>query len=201
MGSSRGLAHELEGLDGRAARPGSIAVGHNMNRNPRLLRALARHAATSFPEKPALKVGAGFNGATADDQDIGIEGVYHLVEEQTQRESLHAEDVTAEGISLFGQSAYKFCRLVHAEFGQLVAGVVCEEMGQQRLGDGAERAQRLQVAGTAAVALWLEAFDARDGLGGNEHVAEFSAEAHSALDYVAIDDDATTEAGADHDGD
>ena len=84
---------------------------------------------------------------------------------------------------------------------EFVVRIARQEVGQERFGDGGERAERLQVAGAAAVAFRLQAFDAGDALVGNQDVAEFSAEAHSALDDVAIDDDAAAETGADHRGD
>ena len=47
---------------------------------------------------------ARLDGAAADDQGIGVEGVHHLVEEEAERVSLDAEDVAAHRIAAFGEA-------------------------------------------------------------------------------------------------
>lgn len=42
------LPGKLQGLDGRASRPGGIAIGYHMNRNCGLLLALGRHCGTDL---------------------------------------------------------------------------------------------------------------------------------------------------------
>ena len=97
----------------------------------------------------------GFERAAADDESIGVERIHHFVEEQTQSVGLHAENLLAQRIAFFSQTAHEFGRLVEIQFGQLVTGIARQEIGQDAPFDGGERAQRFQVAGASAVAFRL----------------------------------------------
>ncbi len=110
---------------------------------------------------------------------------------------LDAEDVAAERVAFDGEAADEFGGLLGVEGGQLVSGVLFEEVGQQGIGDGGEGAEGFKVAGAAAIAVGDDAFDAGDALVGDEDVAEFAPEAEAAFDDTAVDDDAAAEAGAD----
>ena len=53
----------------------------------------------NLADEPALKFFAGFDGASAHYQRIGVERVDHLVEEYAERMRLYAEDFLAHGIA------------------------------------------------------------------------------------------------------
>ena len=75
---------------------------------------------------------------------------------------LHAEDIAAQGIAFLGQAADQLGGLVQVvQFAELMAGIARQEVGQERLLDGGERAERFQVAGAAAVAFGLQALGCR----------------------------------------
>src|SRR5262249_54809845 len=74
---------ELERVDGRAASAGGVAVRHHMNGNIRLLPPLRRHAGPNLGNERALETVSGLDRPAADNQGVRIEGVHHLVEEQT----------------------------------------------------------------------------------------------------------------------
>src|SRR5690349_5360248 len=77
-------AREFQRFDRGAAGAGGVAVGHDVNRNRRLLDALGGHALADLVEEPLLEFLAGFDRAAADNQRVGVEGVDHLVEEETE---------------------------------------------------------------------------------------------------------------------
>src|ERR1035438_1599995 len=105
-------ARELQRFDGCAARARGIAVGHDVDRDIRLFLALRRHARVNLGGEPALELLARFDGASADHQGIGVEGVDHFVEEYAQRMRLHAEDLLAHGIAFLRKAAHQLGRLV-----------------------------------------------------------------------------------------
>ena len=152
-------------------------------------------------DKPILKMLSGFEGASADDEGVGVEGVYHLVEEETQGVGLYPENFFAQRVALFCQATDQFGCLVDIYFRQFVAGISWQKIRQDIFFDGGERAEGLEVAGASAIALRIDAVGSRDALIRNQHVAEFSAESVFALHYIAFEDDAAAVAGADHAGD
>src|SRR5208283_5057965 len=100
------LPREFEGFDGGAASTSSIAVGHHVDRDPRLLFALRGHARTNLVDKPALKFLRSLNRSSADNQRIGIEGVHHLVEEQSEAVGLDAKHIARKFIAFFSHAAH-----------------------------------------------------------------------------------------------
>jgi hypothetical protein len=61
---------------------------------------LGGHARADLFNKPTLEPLTSFESAATYDQGIGIERIYHLIEEKSQGMSLHAENVPAESIAL-----------------------------------------------------------------------------------------------------
>src|SRR5579884_3553767 len=195
------MAGVFQRLDSRAARAGGVAVGHDLNRYIGLLLALLRHAIANLIDKPALEFFTGFDGAAADDQRVGIEGIDHFIEQQSGRVRLHAKDLARHGIALLREAAYQFGGLMQvAELAEFVSRILRQEIRQERLFDGSERTDRFQIADASAVALRDHALDAANALVGNQDVAQFAPESLAALHDIAIDDDAAAEACADDDG-
>ncbi len=100
-----------------------------MDGNVHLLGALRGHAGAHFADEPVLEFDAGFDGAAADDEDVGIKGVDHLVKEETERVGLHAEDVAAERVALFGHAADQLGGFGDFELMKFVIGIACEKVG------------------------------------------------------------------------
>jgi hypothetical protein len=92
--------------------PGRVTIRHHVDWNASLLLALGWHSCTDLFYKPTLELLACFQGASADDEGIGIERIHHFVEEETQGVSLYAENFRAQRITLLRQTAHKFGRLV-----------------------------------------------------------------------------------------
>src|SRR5215467_2163882 len=82
------------------------SVRHYTNWNIHLFLALNRHHGAHFVDKPALELLLGLKGAAADNQNVRIERVNHLVEEQSERLGLHAKDIPAHAVAVFGEATY-----------------------------------------------------------------------------------------------
>ena len=134
------VAGELQGFDGGASGAGGVAVRHHVDGNAGLLLALGGHGGADLCDKPILELLAGFEGASADDEGVGVEGVHHLVEEETQGVGLHAENFPAERVALLRHAAHQLGGLVQVDFGQLVAGIAWQKIRQDIFFDGGERA-------------------------------------------------------------
>src|ERR1700746_907444 len=94
------FSRKLKCLERCPPRPCRISVRHDMNGNSRLFFALIGHAFANFLQEPRLELFARLKYSTANDQRIRIEGVDHLVEKQTQRMCLHAENLLAHRVAL-----------------------------------------------------------------------------------------------------
>ena len=99
---------------------------------------LGRHGTPDLLDKPILKLLASFERASAHDECVGIERVHHLIEEQTQRVRLHAENFPAQGIALLRQAAHQFGCLVDVHPGQFMTGIARQKIGQDIFFDGSE---------------------------------------------------------------
>jgi len=163
-----------------------------------LLFALRWHSGADSGDESILKMLFGFEGASADDEGVGVEGIYHLVEEETEGVGLYPKNFFAQRISLFCEAADEFGCLVDIYSRQFVIGISRQKIRENIFLDGGERAERLEVAGASAVALRIDAGGSGDALIRNQDVAEFSAETVFSFHYIAIEDDAAAVAGADH---
>src|SRR6516225_5405844 len=94
------LLEQLERADCGAKCTGAVAIRNHVDRNAGLLFALNRHAGTDLVDEPLPELVCRFEHASADDQRIGIEGVDHLVEEETQCVRLNLEDFAAHLVAL-----------------------------------------------------------------------------------------------------
>jgi hypothetical protein len=110
---------------------------------------------------------------------------------------LHAEDLATHGVAGLGHPAHAPGGLAYLECSQLMSRVLREEPRQQRLPDGGQRAERLQVADPPAIAVRGDAFDSGDALIRDQHVPQLAAKPAAALDHVAADDHAAAEPRAD----
>ena len=97
---------------------------------------LNKERATQLARTDYVDVQVSLDGATADDERVGIEGVDHLVEEQPERARLDAEDLATQGVAALGQSAHPPGSLRRLERGELVAGISLEKEREQRTPDG-----------------------------------------------------------------
>ena len=89
---------KLQRFNGRPARSRSVAMGHHENWNIRLLLALVRHARADLFDKPTLELLTCFDSTASHDQSVGVEGIYHLIEEESQGMCLNPENVPAKRI-------------------------------------------------------------------------------------------------------
>lgn len=173
-----------------------------MDRNAAGFFPVTGHGCADLGNEPLLEFGAGFDGSSADDEGIGIEGGDHLVKEEREGVRLCSEDLAGEGIAFFGKTAHEaggFAEI--AEFGEVVIGIVGQVGRQQGFFDGGERADGFEIAGAAAVAGRAGFFETGNVLIGEQYVAEFAAEAVTAFEDLVVYDDAAAEAGADDGGD
>ena len=159
--------------------------------------ALRGHGDADLGDEPVLKWLGGFECASANDEGVGVEGVYHLVEEETEGVGLHAKNFFAQRVALFRKAADEFGGLVEIYSCQFVIGITRQKIREDVFFDGGERAERLQVAGAPAIALRIDSGGSRDALIWDQNVAEFSAETVFSFDYVTVEDDAAAIASAD----
>src|SRR5579883_2365988 len=115
-----------------------------------LLDSLLRHCGSHFGKEPLLELRSGLERASADQQGIGVEGVDHGVEEQTQRVRLNAEHFAAERVAFFRQAAHLTCRLRGRQGSEWMVRLFAQKVRQEAALDGSERAQRFEIAGAVA---------------------------------------------------
>src|SRR5207244_11246548 len=183
------LPGKSQRLDGRASRPGGIAIRHHIDWNSSLLLALGRHGGTDLFYKPELKLLAGLQSAPSDNERIGVERVHHFIEEQAQGMGLYTENLHTQQIALVRQTAHEFGCLVQIQFGQLVTRVTRQKVWQDILFDGGKRTKRLEIADTSAIAFRFDSAGSGAALVGHQNVSQFFAESVLTLQYIAIDDD------------
>jgi predicted NBD/HSP70 family sugar kinase len=99
-----------------------------------------------------------------DDQGIRVEGIHHFVEKQSQGMGLNPKNFFAHGITLIREPANEFGRLMGSQLRQLVIRILLETIRQKSLLDRGKRAERLEVADSSTIAVWLDPGDASDAL-------------------------------------
>jgi len=122
----------VESLEGSAAGTGSVAVGHDVDGDGSGFLPIGGKGAANLGEEPLLEVGSGFDGATADDEGVGVEGGDHLIEEERQSMCLRGKELAGEGIAFFGEAtdeAGGFAEV--AKFGKVVVGVMRQESREE----------------------------------------------------------------------
>ncbi len=102
------LPGELQRFDRRTASASGVAVGHDMNRDIRLLFPLGGHTSANLVDEPALELFFRLQRASADDQSIGVEGIDHFIEEQAESVGLNPEDFLAHRIAALAKPRTSF---------------------------------------------------------------------------------------------
>ena len=169
-----------------------------MQRQVGLLLAGRWHARPDLGQEPGPKGLVGLHRSAPDHEGVGIEDVDHLVEEQPQGPGLDPEDLPAHAVAPGGQAPHLLGGGGDVGLGgERMVGVPAQKMRQQRPPDRRQRAERLEVAGAAAIALGHEPLQAGDLLPGDQHVPQLAAEAVAAGHDPARGDHAPAQAGAD----
>src|SRR5204862_313091 len=150
-----------------------------------VLFALHRDPGADLGDEPVAEGLRGLDRTAADQEAVRIEEVDHLIDEEAEGMRLGAEDVERHRIAAVGQPANAHGRRRRVDPLQRVPGIAPEEMRQQRPPDRGQRADRLQVAGPAAVARRPQVLEAGDRAPGNQHVPDFPAEAVAAAHHAA----------------
>lgn len=147
-------AGEFQGFQGCAAGACCVAVGHDVDGDVGLFGALVAHAEADLVDEPLLEVGCSFDCAATDDECVGVEGVDHHVEEESESAGLNLEDLFAHLVAFFGETADLVSGLVRiGDGGEFMCRVLFEEVGEEVAADGSQRTERFEVAVASAVAL------------------------------------------------
>src|SRR5262249_31691973 len=123
-----------------------------MDWNVNLLLALIGHGCADFSHEPSLKFLAGLQSPTSNNERVGIKRVHHFIKEESESMRLHAEDFLAHGISLIRKTTHSLRCLMKIHLAEFMPGILWQVVGQQVFFNRGERAQRLQVARSPAIA-------------------------------------------------
>src|SRR5580700_967641 len=135
-----------------------------MNRNIGLFFPLIRHSCTYFAQEPVLEFLGGFKSAAADDQSVRVERIDHLIEEDSQRPRLYTEDFRAERVATLSHTANELGPAIRLDAGEFVTRILRQEERENRPLDRGQRAERFEIAGSAAIAERLHVLNAGDRL-------------------------------------